>query len=266
MSGAQSGHGVLAVRYGERATTRSEVYYRWASYGEPDGPLGMTYWFWVIEPQAGPPVVVDCGFAPELGIRMGRTCTCPPAEALARLGIDGAGVEELVITHLHYDHIGNLELFPHATFVVARRELEFWTGPIATRAHFAAHTDPAAVAVLAQAAADGRVRFVDDELTVAPGIEAIRVGGHSPGQLVVLVGARGGDVLLASDAVHYEEELETERPFAVLADLAEVYRAYDTVRELVAAGARLVPGHDPLVAEQHPALDDGRDAPAVRIA
>ena len=47
---------------------------------------------------------------------------------------------------------------------------------------------------------------------------------------------RGGDVLLASDAVHYYDELDTERPFAVLADLADVYRAYDTVRALAGDG------------------------------
>lgn len=257
---------MLAVRYAERQALRSDVYYRYASYGEPDAPMEMAYFFWVIEPPTGPPVIVDCGFDPDVGARMGRPCRRTPADALVDLGIDGADVRQVVVTHLHYDHIGNLGLFPNARFLVAQRELDFWTGPIARRRHFAEHTDPRAVADLVRAADAGRVVPVDDELEVAAGITVLRVGGHSPGQLVVSVATREGGVLLASDAVHYLEELETERPFAVLADLEEVYRAYDTVRRLTAGGARLVPGHDPLVSSRFPGLDDGRRAPAVRIA
>ena len=258
-------YGVVAVRYGERESIQSEVYYRWSTYGEPDGPLGMDYYFWLIEPPKGPPIVVDSGFAPELGARKGRNCTCEPAEALTRLGVDPAEVKQVVVTHLHYDHIGNLDLFEDAELVVSQRELDFWTGPIAARPHFAEHTDADAVAGLARAAAAGRVRAVDEELEVAPGIVAIRVGGHSPGQLVLTVSTAGGGVLLASDAVHYYDELETERPFAVLADLADVYRAYDTVRTLAADGRAMVPGHDPLVMERYPPLNGAGDL-AVRIA
>jgi glyoxylase-like metal-dependent hydrolase (beta-lactamase superfamily II) len=259
-------NGVLAVRYAERETTLSEVYYRWPSYGEPDGPLDMAYYFWIIQPPAGPPVVVDSGFEPQRGARMGRNCTCEPADALARLGIDAAAVQQVVVTHLHYDHIGNLGLFGNAELVVAQRELDFWTDPIAARPHFAEHTDAGAVAGLERAAAAGRVRAVDDELEVAPGIVALRVGGHSPGQLVLSVSTAGGGVVLASDAVHYYDELVTERPFAVLHDLADVYRAYDTVRALASDGREMIPGHDPLVMERYPSVERAGPALAVQVA
>ncbi len=57
-----------------------------------------------------------------------------------------------------------------------------------------------------------------------------------------------GDVVLASDAAHFREELELRRPFAVLHDLERMYAAYDLLEELAAAGAVVVPGHDPGVA------------------
>ena len=258
-------YGVVAVRYGERESIHSEVYYRWSSYGEPDGPLAMDYYFWLLEPPRGPCIVVDSGFAPRVGASRGRNCVCEPAAALTRLGVDPAAVRQVVVTHMHYDHIGNLGLFGNAELVVAQRELDFWTGPIAARPQFAEHTDADAIAGLARAAAAGRVRAVDEELEVAPGIVAIRVGGHSPGQLVLTVSTAGGGVLLASDAVHYYDELETERPFAVLADLADVYRAYDTVRALAGDGRAVVPGHDPLVMERYPPVNGAGDL-AVRIA
>jgi glyoxylase-like metal-dependent hydrolase (beta-lactamase superfamily II) len=65
------------------------------------------------------------------------------------------------------------------------------------------------------------------------------------------VATAAGPVILASDAVHYYEELERDRPFATVANLAEMYAAFDQIRELgTEPGARVVAGHDPLVAER----------------
>ena len=252
-------HRVVALRYAERETTLEQAYHRWSSYGEDDGPLGMAYYLWVIEPVDGDgegPIVVDCGFDPALGERMGRRCLVAPTDALARLGVDPASVRRLVLTHLHYDHIGNVEAFGAARISLARRELEFWTAdPVAAREQFAEHTDPAGVRAVRRAAAEGRVDLIDDEAQIAPGVRAVVVGGHSPGQLVLEVAIPGGRrLVLASDAVHYDDELAGERPFAVFSDLADVYRGYHAVRTLAGADGVIVPGHDPSVMERFPAL------------
>jgi glyoxylase-like metal-dependent hydrolase (beta-lactamase superfamily II) len=258
-------HRVLAVRYGTRQTTRADGFHRHAASGEPDGPLGMDYFLWVLQGPEGT-IVVDTGFDPEVGARMGRTCLCPPGEALARLGIEPSTVGRVVLTHLHYDHIGNVGLFGDAELVVAERELDFWTGPIARRGHFASHARADEVAAVARARDEGRVVTVDEAAEVAPGVRAIRVGGHSPGQLILVVETGAGEVVLASDAVHYYEELDDDRPFALFADLEAVYRGYDTVRELTDAGRALVPGHDPLVMERFRALDGELSGLAVEVA
>ena len=52
MTGSQ--HEVLIVRYGARTTTRSDVFLNYHAYGEPDGPMEMDYFFWVIRGDAGP--------------------------------------------------------------------------------------------------------------------------------------------------------------------------------------------------------------------
>jgi len=256
---------VAALRYAERETTLHHGYHRWPSYGEDDGPLGMAYYLWVIQPADGDggdgergegPIVVDSGFDPVLGERMGRRCLIPPVDALARFGVDPASVRRLVLTHLHYDHIGNVDAFPAARISVARRELEFWTtDPVAAREQFAEHTDPAGLKAVRRAAAEGRVDLIDDEAEIAPGVRAVVVGGHSPGQLVLEIAIPGGRrLVLASDAVHYDDELARERPFAVFSDLPGVYRAYHTVRTLAGADGVIVPGHDPSVMERFPAL------------
>ncbi len=269
MTGAPS-YRAVAVRYGERETTYGDAYYRWRSYGEPDGPLALDYYFWVLEPlhdPAAPPIVVDCGFDPELGERLGRRCRCTPADALARLGVDPIAVRLLIITHIHWDHVGNLALFPNARMAVARLEFDFWmSNPVACRPQFAQHSDPAGVRGLRLAAGEGRVRLLGERTELAPGVTAAWVGGHAPGQLIVHVAGENGPVLLASDAVHYYDELTYDRPFGIFHDLAAVYRGYDRVRESTADGAVLVPGHDPLVMERFPRVAGAADDVAVCLS
>jgi glyoxylase-like metal-dependent hydrolase (beta-lactamase superfamily II) len=93
---------------------------------------------------------------------------------------------------------------------------------------------------------------------ILEGVTAIEVGGHSPGQQLTVVESGTGQVVLASDAVHFYEELELERPFAVMHDLERMYAAYDVLKGLKGTGATIVPGHDPDVALLHPAVE--RDA------
>jgi glyoxylase-like metal-dependent hydrolase (beta-lactamase superfamily II) len=243
---------VIAVRYGTRTGSKAEIYLNYSTYGEPDEPLGMDYYCWVAR-NATRTVVIDTGFGPEGGARRRRTTLVPPIAALARLGIDAAAVRQVIVTHAHYDHIGNLAAFPAAEVIIARREFEFWTGPYARRQQFAWSTETAELAHLNDIHRQGRLTAVDGAYQVAPGIELVTVGGHTPGQVIVLVatsGARGeyGQAVLASDAVHYYEEIERDRPFAFVADLEAMYRGFDLLKEITAEPGRvLVPGHDPAV-------------------
>lgn len=240
---------VLAVRYGTRIATKSESYLNYHVYGEPDESFEMDYFCWLIRgPQRT--VLVDCGFGAAAGVRRKRTMLVDPVAALAALGVEPDAVDQLVVTHAHYDHIGNLHRFPNAEVVVARREYEFWTGPYAGRLQFAHSIEAAELAHLAAIRGEGRLRLVEGTLDLAPGIELIVVGGHTPGQLVAQVAidppeGGPGAVVLAADAVHFYEELERDRPFFVVADLADMYRGFDVLREMSEdPGRRLVAGHD----------------------
>jgi hypothetical protein len=72
-------------------------------------------------------------------------------------------------------------------------------------------------------------------------------------------------VVLASDAAHFYEELERDRPFGVLADLAEMYEGYDTLRELAGAHGHIVPGHDAAVMTRYPHVEGPAGEFAVEI-
>ena len=103
------------------------------------------------------------------------------------------------------------------------------------------------LSTLFAAVAEGRVDAFEDQIEVAPGVEVIRIGGHTPGQSVVRVPTSAGVVLLASDAIHYYEEYERDMPFSSVAELVQMYEGFDRIRAMIEAGEvdHLVSGHDP---------------------
>ncbi|GLI26533.1 MBL fold hydrolase [Agromyces rhizosphaerae] len=248
---------VVIVRYGTRQGHRSEVFLNHHVTGRPDAPIGMDYYVWVIRNHERT-ILVDTGFSPEGGANRSRTWVKDIPSVYAALGIDPQGEHTIVVTHAHYDHIGNLGLFPNATVVIARREYDFWINGLGHRAQFAWSTEDAELAELQRAHDQGRVRTFSDTFEVAPGVTVIEIGGHTPGQSAVLVHTAEGDVLLASDAVHYYEEYEDDLPFAFVADLPAMYAGFDRIRAMLGDGvSHLVPGHDPDTLNRFRMVEEG---------
>jgi glyoxylase-like metal-dependent hydrolase (beta-lactamase superfamily II) len=250
---------VLAIRYGTRQTTAAEVFLNFHLYREPDRPLRMDYFFWVARNDART-VVVDTGFSPEAGAARGRTMLATTAESLRTARIEPDAVGQVVLTHAHYDHIGGLGTFASSEVIMTGAEYAFWTGPMAERAQFAQAAEASEIARLGDLRRAGRLTTVDGTCQVAPGIELIQVGGHTPGQAVVVVSTEAGRVVIASDAAHYYEELERDRPFAVVANVADMYAGFDLIRELAEEpGTRVVAGHDPEVMTRFTGRAGSRD-------
>lgn len=252
---------VYALRYATREATSSGNFHG----GDPhDYPMPMDYFVWVLI-SSETTAVVDTGFTAEVAEKRSRTYLRSPSEALASLGVDPATVPLVILTHLHYDHVGGLEGFPAATFVLQDEEMSFWTGRYASRGQFAHHVEVEDVVRLVRENFRGRLRFVRGSQEILPGILVHHVGGHSAGLQVVEAATSRGKVILASDACHYYANIEEDRPFSIVTNLGDMYGAFDLVNELAGRDGITVPGHDPLVMTR---FEDvlGLEGIAVRIA
>jgi glyoxylase-like metal-dependent hydrolase (beta-lactamase superfamily II) len=235
-------------------TSKRHIYHSFDVYHEDDEPVQIDYFFWVVR-NAARTIVVDTGFRPEVAQRRGRELVTPVPEALRRAGVESADVSHVVLTHFHYDHIGNIDLFPQSQIITGGLEFSFWTGDVAEQPIFCTAVEADEVDLVRKAQADERLTLVPDGDPALPGISFREVVGHTPGQIVVEVQNSGRPVLLASDASHMYEEFEKERPFHIASSLPDMYTGLKWLRHR-SADAEVIPGHDPEVMQRFP-VEDG---------
>ncbi|HVJ52081.1 MAG TPA: N-acyl homoserine lactonase family protein [Aliidongia sp.] len=252
---------VFALRYAMRDARRSDHFIG----GDPhDGPMPMDYFLWLIR-GAGRTIVVDCGFTAEVAAQRGRTFLRSPVEALALMGVDAETVEHVVLTHLHYDHVGNFHRFPKAEFHLQEPDLHFAVGRHMRYRHVAHSYEVEDIVGIVRLNFGGRVRLHNGVVEFAPGISFHPAPGHSAGLQFVRVNTARGPVVLASDVTHFYENIEQERPFPVCVSVADMLESYERVRAAAPSPAHIVPGHDPLVMRRYPAPSPELEGIAVRL-
>ena len=253
---------VFAIRYASLANRKASENF---VGGDPhEAASDLDYYVWLARSSART-FVIDTGFDAGVGARRGRRMITPPAQGLARLGVDVAGVKDVVITHLHYDHVGNFALFPAATFHLQDDEMAYATGRHMAQAFFGQAYEVEEVVAMVREVYKGRVRFHDGDAELAPGFSLHRIAGHTKGLQVVRVHTRVGWIVLASDASHLYANMHDKRPFPIVYDVPRMVAGYQRLAELADARELVVPGHDPLVMQRYPAPSPDLQGIAVRL-
>ena len=173
--------------------------------------------------------------------------------ALATLGIDANAVEDVILTHLHYDHVGNFDRFPQARFHLQERELAYATGRYMHYPRLSHSFEVEDVCGIVRLNYARRVIFYNGDAELAPGLTVHAVGGHSAGLQFVRVKTRRGFVVLASDVTHFYENMASSRPFTTAFHIGEMLEGFDRLLALAPDEDHIVPGHDPLVMKLYPA-------------
>jgi len=131
-------------------------------------------------------------------------------QRLEAAGISLASVTDVVITHMHMDHIGGLlveevknRLRPDLRIHVSAAEVDFWKSPDFSRTVMPAPIPDVLRSTAAQfvEAFQSRLRMFAEDYQVAPGVVVQRTGGHTPGHSVVRVTSGGDRLTFAGDAL-----------------------------------------------------------------
>ena len=250
---------IFALRYATRPQRlRQENFLE--TVDAHDTPMPIDFYVWVVR-NAQRTIVVDTGFDHGEAAKRDRSIIRLPSDALQGIGIDAASVDNVILTHLHYDHAGTLGAFDKARFHIQESEMRFATGrwmldDAESQAYSADH-----VSELVHRLFEKRVVFHSDDGEVAPGITVHRMPGHTKGMQAVRVHTKRGWVLLASDASHYYEHWVKRVPFAICWSPTELMRSYEHFETLADSEDHVIPGHDPMVRTLYPsaASDFGDD-------
>ena len=254
-------HEVYAVRYAAFQRKAADNYI----FGDPhDVMTDIAYYVWVIRGAHGT-FVVDTGFDEKVGRAHGRTLSRPVGEGLRALGLDGGRIDHVILTHLHWDHSGNYDLFPNARYHLQDIEMAYATGRCMGHGMLRIPFDVEDVVAMVRKVFDGRVTFHDGTDEIVPGITVHHLGGHSKGLQCVRVKTRRGYVVVASDGAHLYSHLDEGRVFPITYSVSDTLEGYRTIRRLASSRHHVIPGHDPLVAAIYPAAAPGLEDWVMRL-
>ena len=144
------------------------------------------------------------------------TGTGAPGPAVGRLvaNLEASGyrpeqVDEILITHMHGDHIGGLthdgqRVFPNAVVRMAKAEADYWLSESAMAKAPPDKRDgfKTAMAILKPYVEAGRLKPFDGDTEVEPGIRAVVTAGHTPGHAIYRIASEGKTLVLWGDLIH----------------------------------------------------------------
>ncbi len=224
----------------------------------------LDYYVWVLR-RGDCSFVIDTGFGKEAAARRRRHWLRCPVESLRLLGINPDEVTDVIVTHLHYDHAGNLDRFPRARFHLQDRDMAYATGRCMCHATLRHPFDLENMLQMVRHVYSDKVVFHDGDAELAPGLTLHRVGGHSAGLQIARVWTKRGWVVVAADAAHLYANFQQRRPFPVVYNVAEMLEGFNLIYKLADSPEHIVPGHDPLVMKHYPAATKELEGIAVRL-
>ena len=208
--------------------------------------------------------LVDCGFRNDYWLtRYAFSSWEEPKDVLGRVGFKPKDVDTILVTHMHFDHMGNFEAFPNAKLYIQLDEYTGWSNAVCAahqheteeeRAWIFSSFDPQDLIRASQGVADGRVQFVRGDEEILPGVIArLAKDSHTFGSQWFEVHTRNGPFAVAGDAVYWYSNIESMWPPGYHQGNAfNQIKVYREIRELLKNKTdRMIPGHDPQVWLRH---------------
>lgn len=257
---------VYAIRY---ATSQDRKGYHNCNFCESkdihESQMPMDFFVWVIR-NSEQIILIDTGSRDWKCNDRGHQFIRCPIEALSALNIQPENVDHVVITHMHWDHAGNIDKLPNAHIHIQLEEMRNVTGPdmaINALNHFFLVDD---VCTVIKRLFEGSVTYhYPGAESITDGVSVHAVGGHTPGMQIVRVRTQSGWLVLASDAAHFYLNYQNKNPFPVFYNFHDTVKAWETCEKLADGIDHVIPGHDPLVLKKYPSANTDLGGEIVRL-
>lgn len=205
----------------------------------------------------GRTVLLDAGFYRDRFVNRWKPADFErPSQAIVRAGVKPEDVTDIIVSHVHWDHLDGADLFPRARIWIQKAEYEYYVDEHGRRLNNG--IDSADAMMLHALRRAGRVQFVDgDAKEILPGIVAYTGGRHTYASQYVGVYTDAGTVVLASDNAYLYQNLEQRIPIAQTFDSSSNRQAQARMLQLAGSARLVVPGHDAEVFARFPTPGNG---------
>lgn len=234
--------------------------------GDPhEAHSDLDFFVWVAK-RSDRVFLIDTGSGEEAAARRKDRYLRAPADAIQLLDLDPAKLEDIILTHAHYDHAGMLHRYPKARFHLQDDEMDYMTGRCMCAPPLRRGYEIEDIVHLVRCVHRDQVVFHNGTAEVCSGLALHRIGGHSGGLQAVRVWTKRGWVVLASDAAHLYQNMMERVVFPSVNRVDEMFEGFRIVHEL-AGGSwdHGIPGHDPLVMSLYPAPSADLEGIVVRL-
>ncbi len=242
---------IYAMKITERPTDAPKVFYN-KGYGTK---VMTVFYFWLLKSK-DQNILVDTGISPE-EMECRKLSGPTREEMLGRVNVNPKDIDTIILSHLHGDHFANPEIYPKATFYIQRKEVEFWAGEVQgfaaiNKPEFLFGKSSVQLEAFEKLNLDERVRFLDGDSDIFPGISTIFTGGHSPGHQAIKVQTGKGPFLLCVDFADTFRNIDERIPVGSYTNLVEWMASLSRIERMRFPVGSLIPGHDELVMTRFP--------------
>ena len=219
---------------------------------DPSRTQDVPFMFWVLKGANGRNVLVDAGSYRGASFERWKLADAvKPSIAVGRVGLTPDAITDVIITHIHWDHVNGVDLFGKARVWIQGDEFEHYIDDQGKPRLDDIDADDAAM--LTGLRKSGRLSFVDgDAKEIIPGITAYTGGKHTRAIQFVGVSTSSGTVVVASDNIYMYENLEKRLPLGLTENREADLRTQERMLKIASNPRLIVPGHDAAVFERFP--------------
>jgi len=235
---------LYALRYGsqpELAADATTIASDRKPSSEPRVPF--CYFFWLARSAVGT-VLIDCGFTERQAQQRGKTRLASPVDLLAEIHVSPEDIDHIILTHLHYDHVGNVDVFDSARIYIHADEWNWALSSAMSDSKHSEYYDPETLSYLISRLYSDDLHLLTNRKNKVAGLDVEHLGGHSPGQMIVHVPTASDQFVLASDAAHLNINVDLKNPFPIVHDIEKAKAALSHLSTLSMSGSQIIAGHD----------------------